>query len=496
MLSFPKFLANKKQRKEVPSGHKMLESEKAFSPSKMENVKDAVAIDIDPPPKPPPLEVSLKHKLEQTQRWEAFEPFILSRVPHIVRETHKDLYEPRVVSIGPYHWGKESLQAMEVHKPRCLIDFLERNPGVGVEAYVEKIRELEDRARRCYSETINLSKDEFVEMLLLDGCFLLEFFYRVRSREPHILLDAGWGTKTIICDLLLFENQIPFFVVETLYSINTCYESDRESLLYLLHPSSISPDLEAKGKIYHLLHLYYQWFVPGRISRSRRLSQSSISTASPKSLFSSESPRSRRIISWLGSRSRSNKKSFTPMRSIPCATELREAGVTFRRKESASDTFDITFQDGVMEIPTLPIDSVRRVFYLNLAAFERSCSMLEHDLMSYVALMDSLINSNKDVVLLQRCGIINNMLLNEDEVAVLFNQLGAWSMLDSDKHYFASLFTDVQRYYNSRWHKYRAKLMHDYFSNPWSVLSVVAAIVLLVFSALQAIYGMYPYIHH
>ncbi|XP_078170475.1 UPF0481 protein At3g47200-like [Carex rostrata] len=461
----------------------MLEFGNPLCSSKMEPpVKEAMAIDIDPVP---PLEVSLKKKLEQTLRWESFEPFILSRVPQIVRESHKDLYEPRVVSIGPYHRGKESLSTMERHKPLCLVDFLERNTKVGLEVYIEKIRELEERARRCYSETINMNKDEFVEMLLLDGSFLIEFFFKVRAREPHALLDVGWGTKTIISDLLLYENQIPFFVVETLYSLATCYDGGRESLLFLLQPSSIAPDLEAKGKIFHLLHLYYNWFIPGRISMSRRSNGST----------SSKSPRSRRIISWLESISRSNKKQYTPMRSIPCATQLHEAGVRFRRKESPSDIFDITFENGVMEIPTLLIDSVRRVFYLNLAAFERSCSTIEYDLMSYAALMDSLINSNKDVVLLQRCGIINNMLLNEDELAVFFNQLGDWSILDSNEHYFASLFSDVQRYCDSRWHKYRAKLMHDYFNNPWSVLSVIAAIVLLVLSAIQAIYSMYPAIH-
>ncbi|XP_078170340.1 UPF0481 protein At3g47200-like [Carex rostrata] len=479
-----------------PPPHSMLVPESMnhhpLCSSKMEApVKEAVAIDIDPPPVQP-LEVSLKKKLEQTLGWEFFESFILSRVPQIVRESHNDLYEPRVVSIGPYHRNKASLSAMEAHKPRCLIEFLERNTKVGLEVYVEKIRELEEKARRCYSETINLSKDEFVEMLLLDGCFLLEFFFKVRAHEPHALLDVGWGTKTIIGDLLLFENQIPFFVVETLYYIVTCHDGDRESLLSLLHPSSIDPDLPAKGKIYHLLHLYYQWFIPARVSSSRRSNGSS----TPSSSKSLESPRSRWIINtWLGSRSRSNKKLCTPMRCIPCATQLREAGVTFKRKESPSDQFDITFENGVMEIPTLLIDSVRKVFYLNLAAFERSCSRMEYDLMSYVALMDSLINTNKDVVLLQRCGIINNMLLNEDELAVFFNQLGDWSMLESDKHYFAELFSQVQRYCDSRWPKYRAKLMHDYFNNPWSALSVIAAIVLLVFSAIQAIYAMYPAVH-
>ncbi|XP_078170474.1 UPF0481 protein At3g47200-like [Carex rostrata] len=451
----------------------------------MEKVKESEAIEIDIP-----LETSLKKKLQQTPRWETFEPFALSRVPYIIRENNKELYEPKVVSIGPYHRGKESLRAMEEHKPRCLIDFLGRNPEIQIEVYVEEVKKLEARARRCYCETINLNTNEFVEMLLLDGCFILDLFFKVRAREPHTLLDVGWGAKTIIADLLLLENQIPFFVVEKLHAIVTHYEGDRDSLLYLLQPSSVSPDLPAKGNIYHLLHLYYQWFVPGRTSKQRSRRYSGI-------LISTEHSRSNPIVSWLNSRSsRSNKKPYKPMRAIPCATELREAGVIFKRKESPSDVFDITFENGVMEIPMLPIDSIRRIIYMNFAAFERSNSAMEHDLMSYVALMDSLINSNRDVIILQQCGIINNMLLNEEELAVFFNQLGDWSTLDSDKHYFAWLFAEVELYCDSRWHKYRAKLMRDYFNNPWSALSVIAAVILLIFAAVQAVYSMYPYVHH
>ncbi|KAJ3709057.1 hypothetical protein LUZ61_012762 [Rhynchospora tenuis] len=386
----------------------------------MEEMKEPVAKG-----KEVPLEICLKQRLNKTQTWEGFESFTLTRVPTIVRENHKDLYEPRVVSIGPYHRGKESLSVMETHKARCLIDFLERNSKVGVEVYIQKLRELEDRVRRCYSETINLNQDEFVEMLLFDGCFILEFFFRVRANEPHILLDVGWGIKTTISDLLLYENQIPFFVIETLYAVVTDNEGDRDSLLDLLEPYSVSPDLPAGNRILHLLHLYYQW-----------------------------------------------------------------------KKKSPCDVFDITFENGIFEIPTFPIDSVRRVFFMNLAAFEQSSSAMEHDLTSYVALMNALIKTNKDVVLLQRQGIINNMLLNDEELAVFFNQFGAWSTLYSDKHYFSPLFAEVQRYYESRWHKYRAKLMHDYFNNPWSVLSVIAAVVLLIFAAIQAAGVIFPDIHH
>ncbi|KAJ3681529.1 hypothetical protein LUZ60_016018 [Juncus effusus] len=463
----------------------------------MEEVKESIVTDIVLPS----LEVSLKQELQSTQTWESFEPFILPRLPYIIRDTNRELYEPRVVSIGPYHRGKESLLGMEAHKKRCLIDFLKQNTKVGLEVYVKEIKALEARARNCYSESIKMNEDEFTEMLLLDGCFMLEFFLKIRVRESHLLLDVGWGTQTIISDLLLFENQIPFFVIETLYYIVTSYKEDRETLLHLLHPYSIAPDLQTSGQIYHLLHLYYKWFIPGRISQINSvLSSDSISSRSRSRLriSSSESSRSdSKLHAWLNSRcmTTSAKPYKIPMRSIPCATELYEAGITFKKKKNPTDVFNITFENGVMEIPTIMIDPSKRMFHMNLAAFERSNSSMEQELMSYVALLDCLIKTKNDVALLQRCEIINSMIMNEEEVAAFFNQIGDWSTLDPDEHYFAPLFKHIQSYCNSRWHKHRARLMHDYFNNPWSILSVFAAIFLIMLSGLQTVYQMYPVVH-
>jgi len=42
--------------------------------------------------------------------------------------------------------------------------------------YTNAMRELEEKARACYEGPISLSRNEFTEMLVLDGCFVLELF--------------------------------------------------------------------------------------------------------------------------------------------------------------------------------------------------------------------------------------------------------------------------------------------------------------------------------
>ncbi|KAJ1691311.1 hypothetical protein LUZ63_015466 [Rhynchospora breviuscula] len=125
-----------------------------------------------------------------------------------------------------------------------------------------------------------------------------------------------------------------------------------------------------------------------------------------------------------------------------------------------------------------------------MVAFEQSRPHgPERILSSYLALMDSLINTEKDVAILERSGIIENFLQNDEQVAKFFNQFGDIFVLNYNDHYFYGMYKNVKRYSESTWHKYRARLMHDYFSNPWSSISVVAASILLILTFLQTYYS-------
>ena len=56
---------------------------------------------------------------------------------------------------------------------------------------VGTIREMEESIRRCYAETIDLTSDSFVKMILVDVCFILELFFQ-RSLEMNDCETKGY----------------------------------------------------------------------------------------------------------------------------------------------------------------------------------------------------------------------------------------------------------------------------------------------------------------
>jgi len=57
--------------------------------------------------------------------------------------------------------------------------------------------------------------------------------------------------------------------------------------------------------------------------------------------------------------------------------------------------------------------------------------------------------------------------------------------LDYEQQYFGQSFNDVKQYSEVNLHRWRARLMHDYFENPWAIISVIAAILLLVLTVIS-----------
>ncbi|XP_072968021.1 UPF0481 protein At3g47200-like [Typha angustifolia] len=360
---------------------------------------------------------------------------------------------------------------MEQHKFRYLRDLLDRfSANACLEGLLKKMETMEAEARRCYSEDIKLEKPEFVQMMVLDACFIIEFLFKL-DLEVNIS-DVCFGVYQFIdTDLLLLENQIPFFIIKKLFELLSA-ESDKTTclivLLYKYMKSKKFVDVEIRKEpknpreIHHLLHLYYHWFIENTNARRE-----------PE-----KTP---------------NKHEKFREDVIPCATVLHEAGVSFRKKISPRHNFNITFKKGVMEIPAIRIEDPNMHCIANLVAFEQSIRCETMKMTSFTLLMDSLLNTEKDVAILQRCDVIDNTLGSEKVVARLFNQLGVYVPIK--KNHFAEMFKQVNLYRNDKCNKYRARLVHDYFNNPWAILSLVAALILLALTLWQTFFGTYSYFH-
>ncbi|KAK8598714.1 hypothetical protein V6N13_094675 [Hibiscus sabdariffa] len=127
-----------------------------------------------------------------------------------------------------------------------------------VREFTRAIRTLEPRVRECYEEPLPLDlgdSDEFVRMMLYDGCFLVQLIRRVYP-EDDIFQVTRFQTD-IRSDLLLLENQLPFFVVFELYRMivpnfgGDVHHFARAALFSLDMPVNPVPNKDIK----HLLEL-------------------------------------------------------------------------------------------------------------------------------------------------------------------------------------------------------------------------------------------------
>ena len=179
---------------------------------------------------------------------------------------------------------------------------------------------------------------------------------------------------------------------------------------------------------------------------------------------------------------------------ITSAMELNEAGVRFKTSKTNS-LHDIRFKHSILSLPVIVVDDATEYMFLNLMAFERLHVGAGNEITSYVFFMDNIIDSAKDVSLLQSRGIIQNAVGSDKAVAKLFNSLSKDVTLDPE-----SSLDDVHRkvndYCRKDWNMWRANLIHTYFRSPWAFLSLAAAIFLLVMTVAQTVYTILPYYHH
>ncbi|KAK1296259.1 UPF0481 protein [Acorus calamus] len=353
-----------------------------------------IVVEGDPtvPPTPPKSidkgwSDSLRRRLNDSleKPWRKDECSIFT-VPHNLRSLDPAAYEPRVVSIGPYHRRKPNLQTMEKHKWRMARRLLSKCHDKKLEECLEKMMALENRVRSCYSEPIEMGSSEFAEMMFLDGCFILGVLLREKPDVEKMLLgplhDEAMGEEEperggiqnllyalelVDHDLLKIENQITFFIVEALFDL-------------LLPPE----DSERKQEL--------PW---------------------PSG------------TGWMLS-----------------ATEQKEAGVVFKPKRQGS-FIDVTFKNGVMEIPVLCIYENTFPIFRNLIAFEQCYPNTMDHITYYASFMESMIKMPGDVKALQSEGILRIGKSNEVEVARLFNELCNEVFVNNSMSYLRELLYKV-----------------------------------------------------
>lgn len=301
-------------------------------------------------------------------------------------------------------------------------------------------------------------------MLLLDGCFILEVWSKKLNKEHDALLDISWVLNRIVTDFLLLENQIPFFVIHKLYSVSCgALLSEEEYGNRILQelkdfvkrraPMWVWPrrfEVLQCNEIHHLLHFYQEFYVPKKTKVQVR------------SDWTKQSSMVRRSFHYLESIFTREAEQEDQVPLIPSATDLREAGVILRKKQFPDNFLDITFQNGVFEMPMIGTSLEEKITILNLIAWNAKIvskhpnqsddnSNYLYVLSSNSMLLESLLRTKNGIQLLKAQGIIENNDPSDDQLANFFNHLGDLNLiLCGESLYYADLFSDIRRYYECR----------------------------------------------
>ena len=144
------------------------------------NKGDTDTIDVD----------SLASSLEVTM---SQYDFLMSRKrcifksPIALYRHNEKAYIPYAFSIGPLHHGRPNLKIAEAIKAKYLHDFIARsrssNRNAMLKDLINSINALEREARECYAEPIGSIREEFLKILVIDGCFIIELLCRYNDEK-------------------------------------------------------------------------------------------------------------------------------------------------------------------------------------------------------------------------------------------------------------------------------------------------------------------------
>ena len=290
---------------------------------------------------------------------------------------------------------------MENAKRNYVNSLLERNKNVKWNDYVERVETRKDEAKSCYAddEAIQKMNDQlFVHTMTKDACVLVEIINRVNGdKERKKLGPDDWKKiDAILGDMMLLENQIPFFVLEEIWYVQGNLTDLVDELSWLMRDIYSPPNPHDNSSIgtrpLHLLHLL------GLVAFPEDNSFSQQPQAADQDLF-------------------------------PRLSNLLEIGVDLKKNEQARG-LKVSFSDGVMTMNPQKIKGDTEKNFGNLIAFEQGYRRqgAAFSASSYVVLMNSLFQTPADVAAALSTDDRGILIRDKDagmnvDVAVLFKRL-------------------------------------------------------------------------
>uniref|UniRef100_J3KZ39 Uncharacterized protein n=1 Tax=Oryza brachyantha TaxID=4533 RepID=J3KZ39_ORYBR len=447
--------------------------------------------------------------------------------PHVRSEDGGEAYTPKYVSIGPIHHANGTLRelshGLKVAYLHALIARRTPDPidDVAVLAaligYKAGVAAMEDRARAFYKEHVELAPEAFVDMLVLDGCFILEHMLNLATGyEDPLLHRTHWAPSQLHSDLIRFENQVPFFVLAELLALSplcrdpdleACRMGERRDFLRSIgvHCLLRKDDEELKtlptsDGIHHLLHLYSLSLTEARLRRPaghagwgasawRALWKLPIVTLTPVAYLLCSGGAD-------DDKDQEEEEAAVKLPNIPSATDVQRVGIKFKRAPRKPDGgfLDVRLEDGdTLVIPMVNIEQFTAPQLQNLIALEQATPELPDDCSCYAFFMDNLVANPADVALLESEGILKSNLGSHKAVVTYFNKLCQGNKLEVEGNYLRSVFEALMERNRNPMYAWIRTLRKKYFSSPWGIIAMVVTLFVFASTVLQTYISIVQY---
>ncbi|KAL3611949.1 hypothetical protein D5086_002969 [Populus alba] len=454
-------------------------------------------------------------------------PICIFNVPKALMSSDPDSYTPQQLSLGPYHYSRLELHEMDRYKLSAAKRSQKLLQSLKFRDLVEQLMKLESKIRACYHKYLNFNGETLAWMMAIDASFLLEFLQVYALRGPKMLSEVSSGMphfleysyrksscNAILRDIVMLENQIPLFTLRKVLEFRFLSLESADDMLYSMLMGSckeLSPFKTMVGlpvarvsEHAHLLDFLYHIIVPkveasvnipeevkDHTKATRENEEPSVGSAYMKQLL---------IETWNLFSSLNIRFLKKLLESAPVAVILKlpwsilsnvlgfgsaKQPDAFSESQSVSSSID---QPPLVEEITIPSVTQLSKCGVRFVPSKGSISTINFD--KKTELMNGIIDTEEDAKILRERGIILNHLKNDEEVANVWNGMSR-SIRLTKVPFLDKAIEDVNKYHDGLFKVKVEKFLKQHVFSSWKLLTLLASILLLLITSLQAFCSVY-----
>ncbi|KAL7111770.1 hypothetical protein ACP275_05G110800 [Erythranthe tilingii] len=394
----------------------------------------------------------------------------------------RSVYDPSIVSLGPYHHGRPELRDIDQVKHRFLDRLTSGDPAKKNSLY-DRVLERIDEIRYCYAdfECVGRYDDRALAlMILLDASFIVSVV-EVIAQDVDFSADwqfciGGGNLLFVIRDIMLLENQIPLQVIKMIIKSQ--------------HGDKIGEELLQKFVIW-LMSRKFSTFGRSCIPTNGEEEPLHILEACRELLLIEQNKTLPTTIFGIKLAQHDDHNFNQTFRSV---THLKEKGIHFMPSSSLS-VKGIKFESGAisgrLHIPIRVLSPISFVCMSNMIAYEMSPgSETGYEILSYTTFMKSLIEGPADMKELQEKGILINKYQNNAQLLEEIKALDTFGLDNLD--IFNEVRQQIEKHCRSRTKTWMADLKHTQFRSPWTIAALLGAMFLLCLAFMQTYFTIHP----